>query len=90
MHYVHHLVREEIEGGMGCSQGNCGCYTAALAVFDALQVLLTPFLSFLPNPPLPKGTGGSDKQARVRSHSLVGVWSGIGSTPHFSVPERLK
>lgn len=77
-----------IGGGLVCSQGNCGCYTEAPGVSAALQVLLTPFLSFWPKPP-PKGTGGSGKE-QEHSHSLVGVWLGMGSTPHFSFPVRLK
>lgn len=75
---------------MECSQGNGGCYTEALGVYAALQVLLVSFLSFLPKPPPTKGTGGSDKQERECRHSLVGVWLGMGSTPYFSVPVRLK
>lgn len=73
-----------------CSQGNSRCYTEALGVYAALQVLLMSFLSFLPKLPPTKGTGGSDKQERDSSHSLVGVWLGMGSTPHFSIPARLK
>lgn len=75
---------------MVCSQGNRGCYTEAPGVYTALQVLLMPFLSFLPQPPPTEGTGGSDKQKRECHHSLAGVWLGMGSTPHFSVPARLK
>lgn len=75
---------------MVCSHSNRGCYAEALGVCAALQVLLMPFLSFLLKPPPPKGRGGSDMQERERSHSLVGVWLGMGSTPHFSVPARLK
>jgi len=75
---------------MVCSQGNCGCYTEEPGVYAALQVLLMLFLSFLLSPPPTKGRGGSDKQEREHSDSLVGVWSGIGSTLHFSFPARLK